>query len=240
MPTATFDEVDDKLTANFDAVDVHLRKVLNITLTDRLEFWQPKGVNNYAIIAPLILLYRYAEALPKKIIIHDASVGGHKSHTALTELDFTYAKDGFNAMRQADVISDLLNIRKIMKPQLTAYRLGFYFDNFTNHQADTLDRFRELYGSKKLSSNHLGIRYPWTSSDYEGNTPSKKYGYFAFWGQGLEGFGEGERWAKRILSWNLGLLPAGRAQLIAQRVMDDFKMLDRNPPSYIMLGAEVY
>jgi hypothetical protein len=225
--------------ANFAAVDEHLRRVLNITLTQHLEFRRPKGVNNYAIIAPLLVLYRYAEALPQNIVIHDASVGGHQSHLLGTELDFTYSENGHNAMRQAEVVSDLLNVREILAPQVTAFRIGFYFDRFDNLAANTLEAFRDLYGSSRLLSNHLGIRYPWTSDDYEGAQPSKKYGYMAFWGRGTDGFGQGDRWARRILSWNLGLLPAGRAQLIAQRVVNDFQILDRNPPSHIMLGAPV-
>jgi hypothetical protein len=225
--------------ANFAAVDEHLRKVLNVTLTNQLQFQRERGVSSYATIAPILVLYRYAEALPQNIIIHDVSVGGHESHLLGTELDFTYSERGHNAIRQAEVVSDLLRIRETMGPQVTAFRIGFYFDRFDNLEADTLDAFRDRYGSTRLVSNHLGIRYPWTSDDYRGAPAPRDYGYMAFWGRGSRTFGQGRRWEQRILSWNLGLLHTGHAALIAQRVLNDFRSLDRNPPSHIMLGAEV-
>jgi hypothetical protein len=226
-------------TANLAAIEVHLSQVLNMTLTNRLEFRRPKGANSYAIIAPLLVLYRYAEALPQKIVVHDVSVGGHKSHMTGTELDFTYAENGHNAMRQAEVVSDLLRIKQTLGPQVTAYRIGFYFDRFENLEADTLEAFRNLYGNLHLVSNHLGIRYPWTSEDYKGGPIPRDYGLMSFWGRGSKTFGQGDRWARRILSWNLGLLATGRAELIARQVLNDISILDRNPPSHIILGAPV-
>lgn len=227
--------------SNFDAVDEHLRRVLNVTLTDHLEFRRPRGVSSYATIAPIIVLYRYAEELLQNIIIHDVSVGGHKSHLLGTELDFTYSERGHNAIRQAEVVSDLLRIREIMRPHVTAFRIGFYFDRFDNLEADTLDAFNDLYGNTRLVSNHIGIRYPWTNDDYRGAEPSSNYGHMSFWGRGSRTFGQGGRWERRILSWNMSLLPErGRISLITERLLNDFKKLDRNPPSHIMLGAEVF
>jgi hypothetical protein len=225
--------------ANFAAIDEHLRKVLNITLKNHLQFRRKRGVSSYAIIAPIIILYRYAEALPHRLTIHDVSVRGHRSHMLGTELDFTYSQRGHNGMRQAEIVSDLLRMRESMEQQVTAFRIGYYFDRFENMEAKTLKAFRDRYGDKRLKSNHLGIRYPWISTDYRGAPAPSTYGHMAFWGQGSRTFGKDRHWARRILSWDLGLLQTGRAAQIAQRALKDFRKLDRNPPSHIMLGAEV-
>lgn len=230
------------LQANFESVDEHLQTVLHIELTSRLRLRRPGTIRTYATIGALVVLYRYAEALHQTLVVHDvASMHGHVSHQLGTELDFTHSERGHSARRQAEVVSDLLRIRSAVRPSLTAFRIGFYFARFDDQDAldaTTFEEFLNLYGTNRLLSNHLGIRYPWTSDDYRGEPAPRNYGAMSFWGRGSRTFGQGRRWERRILSWDIGLLNGDHA-LVAQRVLDDFATLDRNPPSHVMLGAAV-
>ena len=76
------------MKANYEEVRWHLGYVLGIHLDQHLRIRRPGTLKHYSVIAALIVAYRYAEALGQKLVIHDMTTGGHKSHQVGTELDF--------------------------------------------------------------------------------------------------------------------------------------------------------
>lgn len=228
------------LQTTYEEARAHLEIVLGIDLQHQLDFRHPKQLRRYALLGALIVAYRYAEALGKRLTVFDMSTGGHKSHLVGTELDFDYGPDPHDAVNQANVISDLLRVRALMESETDAFRLGIYFDKFDNPDAltgaKTFDDYKSKYGKKQNTSMHLGVRYKFESQDYKGGPTSSDYGPFAFWGVGSKGFGRSGLWATRIRSWDIGFIK-DRADLVALAALRDLAVLDKNPPTMIVLGA---
>jgi hypothetical protein len=227
------------LQTTFEEARAHLEIVLRIDLQRHLDFRHPGQLEYYALLGALIVAYRYAEALGQHVVIFDMNTGGHKSHLVGTELDFDYQPEPHDPVNQVNVISDLLRVREAMRPEMNAFRLGFYFDRFDDTEAlevRTFADFQRTYGSGRHSSMHLGVRYKFQSQDYHGAKTSSLYGEFAFWGQGSEGFGKSGLWARRIRSWDIGFIRE-RADLVAAAALEDLAALDQSPPTMVVLGA---
>lgn len=225
------------MKTTYAAASVHLDTVLGIDLERHLEIRRPSTLKYYAVLGALLVIYRYAEALGQRLIIHDMTDGGtHVSHALGTEIDFDHALTPRNAVQQINMASDLLAIREVLRPYLTAFRIGVYFDRFDNVDAKTFEEFKEKYGKSRPISMHHGLRYPWRSADYRGAPKPMKYDAFSIWGKGTRHYGKKELWAGRIRSWNIGYLRT-RASLVANTLLADFLALDRNPPTTIILGA---
>lgn len=226
------------LKTKYDAANAHLDIVLGINLEKHLEIWNKKSLKHYAVLGALLVVYRYAEALGQKLIIHDMTSDGHESHLLGTELDFDLVSDRRNPVQQINMASDLIRIRDILRPYFNAFRIGIYFDHFNNTEAKTYEDFKEMYGKKSTGvSMHLGVRYQWQSQDYKGALPPANYDEFSLWGKGKGHYNRKGLWAKRILSWDIGFIK-GRSIQVAHTLLNDFILLDRNPPTMIMLGVE--
>lgn len=217
---------------NFDAASQHLNDYLGIDLTEHLRFSRPGTLRDYSVVGSLVVVYRYAEALERKLVVHDMTTGGHKSHLLGTELDFDLSNRRRDPLEQLHVIGDMFRIRKALGSELDAFRLGLYVDYFSNTGANSLAKYQQMYGdTKTAASMHIGVRYKWTADDYKGRPFSKKAGPFAFWGRGSEGFGNGGLWARRVRSWSVGFLKTGCDELATKTLATDFRALDNNPPS---------
>ena len=216
------------MKANYEEVRWHLGYVLGIHLDQHLRIRRPGTLKHYSVIAALIVAYRYAEALGQKLVIHDMTTGGHKSHQVGTELDFDLDANPHKAVPQINMTSDLLCIREMLKPHLNAFRIGVYFDHLDNTDAKTYEEFKAMYGKVKYSM-HLGVRYRWNSEEYKGGPTSSNYDKFSLWGKGSRHYGKKNLWAQRIRSWNIGLID-GQSNKVAQTILRDFITLDRYPP----------
>ena len=215
----------------FDEASKHLNDYLGIELTKHLRFSRRGTLTNYSVVGSLVVVYRYAEALGEKLVVHDMTTGGHKSHQLGTELDFDLSSKRRDPIKQVHIISDLLRIRKVLRPELNAFRLGLYFDYFSNTEADTFQKYKDTYGGgETASSMHIGVRYKWTCEEYRGNPFPAQAGEFSFWGKGSKGYKKSGLWARRILSWPVGNLK-GKCEDLAKKVIaTDFRALDNNPP----------
>lgn len=220
------------LKANYDAVNAHLNFVLGIDLEKHLELRRKRTLKHYSVTAALLVAYRYAETMGQRLVVHDMTTGGHKSHQVGTELDFDLASDRYDAVKQINIASDLLCIREVLKPRLNAFRIGIYFDHLDNTDAKTYQDFKAMYGKKRLrNSMHLGVRYQWHCKEYKGGPTSSNYDEFSLWGKGSRHYGKKGLWSKRILSWNIGHLRSGADFSIARTLLKDFQTLDRYPPT---------
>jgi hypothetical protein len=219
---------------NFDAASQHLNDYLGIDLTKHLRFSRPGTLRDYSVIGSLVVVYRYAEALERKLVVHDMTTGGHKSHLLGTELDFDLSNRRRDPMEQLHVIGDMLRIRKALGSEIDAFRLGLYVDYFSNTEADSYAKYQEMYGdTKTAASMHIGVRYKWTVDDYQGRPFSKNAGPFAFWGKGSKGFKKGALWAQRIRSWPVGFVKSACDDLATDVIATDFRALDANPPNAV-------
>lgn len=159
------------------------------------------------------------------------TIGGHKSHLVGTELDFDLSSKRRDPMSQVNIAGDLLRIRESLRPDLDAFRVGFYFDYLSNTEAETLEDFRDLYGGGKTSvSMHLGVRYRWSSPEYQGNPLPPDAGTFVLWGKGSRSYFNSDLWTRRIRSWNVGFLKGQCDGLARRTIATDFRALDYNPP----------
>jgi hypothetical protein len=222
------------MKTTFDKANKHLNDYLDMDLTKHLAFTNPGTLRDFAVVGPLVVVYRYAEELGKRLQVRHMTVGGHQSHHVATELDFDLASKRKDPIVQLNIASDLLRIRESLRRDLNAFRIGFYFDYFWNLAADSLEKFKVTYGGKKNLSMHLGLRYKWSTeaakTAYQGGPVSSAYGSFAFWGKGSKGFSRSHFWARRIRSWDVGFLK-GRSEVLATRTISaDFKALEKNLP----------
>jgi hypothetical protein len=216
---------------DFATASTHLHELLGIDLTKRLLFSNAGTLRDFSVVGSLVVVYRYAEALGKKLVVHDMTVGGHESHLLGTELDFDVVGKRKDPMTHLRVVGDLLRLRAVLRPDLEAFRVGLYFDVLSNTEADTLAKFEEKYGGgKTASSMHLGVRYKWASDEYRGKPLPGDAIAFGMWGRGKRTFGYSDLWVNRIRSWDVGFLK-GQAEGLARRtIATDFRALDANPP----------
>lgn len=216
---------------DFTQASTHLKDLLGIDLTKHLSFTRKKTLNNYSVIGSLVVVYRYAEALGKKFVVHDMTAGGHQSHQLGTELDFDVASKRKDPVTQVHVISDMLRIRKALRSELDAFRLGIYVDYFYNTDANTFAKYEDMYGGgKTAASMHIGVRYKWSSQEYKGKALPPKAGAFTLWGRGSKGYEKSGLWRRRIESWNIGFLKGACESLATRTIVTDFRALDNNPP----------
>ena len=221
---------------NFDQVNEHFGAVLGIDLEKHIHFKRKSTLKHYSLTGALLVLYRYAEELGQKIVVHDMTTGGHKSHQLGTELDFDFDAKRKNADKQVNIVSDLLRIRDVLRSDLNAFRIGFYFDHLNNTSAKTYSDFKDMY--KKVDySMHLGVRFNWTSPEYKGNKASSNYDKFSLWGKGSRHYGKKNLWIKRIRSWNIGHIKARADSVAANKILPDFQALDMTTPAMTVLGA---
>ncbi|MFO1350038.1 MAG: hypothetical protein U1F68_04890 [Gammaproteobacteria bacterium] len=225
------------MKASYEQISQHFEDVLRIRLSNWLVINQPRQLNNYALTAPLVVAYRYAEALKKPLAIHDMTrEKGHESHKFGSEFDFDLQGDRYNPVTQIAMTSDLLAIREALMPSLKAFRIGVYFDYFKNTEAKTFEQFKAKY--KKIGeSMHLGVRYRWLSEEYKGDKPVGDYDYFSLWGKGKGHSGLDNFWADRIRSWNIGLMQVP-AHAVAMTILGDLKALDLFSPGLAHLRTK--
>ena len=212
----------------------YVRGVLGVDLKKHLKFGQPQTFNNFSVLGSVIVLYRYAEAIGQPIILHDMTTGGHQSHHLGTELDFDLKSKRKDAVKQAHITADLLRIRQAIRSKLNAFRIGFYFDYFKSEAAkgaESFEKFKEEYGSKRVAySMHLGARYQWSSQEFVGNPIPSDAAVFGIWGRGSKGYKQSGVWTRRFLKWNIGFLKSGCQKLATETLLKDFRTLDDNPP----------
>src|SRR5262245_60955281 len=145
------------LQCTYEEARAHLGIVVGIDLEGHLDFRHPKQLKFYSQLGALLVVYRYADALGQRMTIFDIFARGtHESHIYGTDLDFDYGPDPHDPVNQANVISDLLRVKDAMVSQMTAFRLGFYFDKFENTEVKTFDAFKATYGNNTNKSMHLG------------------------------------------------------------------------------------
>lgn len=219
------------LKTDFATANTHLNELLGIDLEKHVKFSNAQTLRDFSVVGTLVVVYRYAEAVGKKLVVHDMTVGGHESHLLGTELDFDVVGKRKNPMTHLQVVGDLLRMRAVLRPELEAFRIGMYFDYLSDTEADTLAEFEAKYGGgKTASSMHLGVRYKWTSDEYRGKPLPADAIAFGMWGKGSRTFGKSDLWTNRIRSWGVGFLK-GRAEDLARRtIATDFRALDANPP----------
>jgi hypothetical protein len=216
---------------DFTTAASHLNDLLGIDLTKRLVFARPNTLQDFAVVGTLVVIFRYAEALGKTFVIHDMTTGGHQSHYLGTELDFDLNSPRYRPVAQLNVVADLLRIWEGLKPELDAFRIGFYFDNLTHTDAETLEQFTDKYGDGRTASSlHLGVRYRWTCPEYRGLPIPATGSPFVLWGRGKKAFGKSDLWIRRIRSWDVGLLKDQAFSLGRTVIARDFRALDYNPP----------
>lgn len=216
---------------DFATASTHLNQVLGIDLDKHLNFTRASTLKAFSVIGSLVVVYRYAEALGKTLVVHDMTVGGHQSHLLGTELDFDLSSPRKDPITQVNIASDLLRIREELRTELDAFRVGIYFDFFSNTEAETFADFQQLYGDAKTAvSMHLGVRYRWSSPEYQGNPMTSATGAFVVWGKGSKGYGNSDLWARRIRSWKIGFLKEQSEPLARNTIATDFRALDNNPP----------
>ena len=219
----------------------HLNSVCGIDLETHLEFLKKHTITNYSLATSILVLYRYAEKLGKKIQVRDAIAGGHKSHAALlTETDFDLLENAVNwkPKIQIELAGDLLVISDKAKKDLSAFRLGFYFDKFkeakkevgeknTAGQKDyTKAKFLEVYGEEKAgASMHIGARYDFKKNEYLGKK-IKKGVVFGLWGSGGTRDGTGDFWAEKIKEWKCSYLDDAKRDAVVKAFLADCKKLD--------------
>src|SRR5512147_1009435 len=109
---------------DFDTAATHLKDVLGIDLAKHLRFGRPQTLRDFAVLGSLVVIYRYAEALGKPLVVHDMTAGGHESHHLGTELDFDLNTPRRKPLQQLHVIADLLRLREALRAELDAFRLG--------------------------------------------------------------------------------------------------------------------
>jgi hypothetical protein len=220
----------------FDGAIAHVENVLGVTLTDHVEFSSPGTFKNYSVLGSVLTVYRYAEAIGQRLVIHHLTAHGHKSHLLGTELDFDIDGRRKDPLQQVHVISDMLRIRNAMQDRLNAFRLGFYFDFLNSPDAEaakSLQKFESTYKDvKTASSMHIGVRYRWKSEEYRGNPLGSNSLVFGVWGRGSRTFLRSDRWTRRLLDWPVGFLRAGCTRLAKDVLLDDFRQLDRYPSGY--------
>jgi hypothetical protein len=216
---------------DFAAASTHLKELLGIDLKKHLSFTREGTLRAFSVVGSLVVVYRYAEAIGKRLVVHDMTVGGHKSHLMGTELDFDLNSLRKDPVTQVNIASDLLRVREVLRPDLEAFRVGIYFDYFSNTEADTFAKFKDLYGGGKTAvSMHLGVRYRWSSPEYQGNPMPPDAGAFILWGRGSKTYHNSDLWTRRIRSWGLGFLKAQAEDLARRTIATDFRALDNNPP----------
>lgn len=217
---------------DFSAASRHLNDYLGIDLKTHLHFTREETLRDFSVVGSLVVVYRYAEALGRKLVVHDMTVGGHKSHLMGTELDFDMNKVRRDPMTQLHITADLLRVRGTLRPDLEAFRIGFYFDYLLHTEAETLAQFKAMYGGGKTAvSMHLGVRYKWESGDYRGGPMSEKALTFGIWGRGSRTYKNSDLWTNRIRSWAVGFLKSDAEDLARRTIATDFRALDYNPPS---------
>jgi hypothetical protein len=203
-------------------------------LKKHLAFTREETLRDFSVVGSLVVVYRYAEALGRKLLVRDMTVGGHKSHLMGTELDFDMNKVRRDPMTQLHMTADLLRVRGVLRPDLEAFRIGFYFDSYEHADADTLAEFKAKYaGGKTDVSMHLGVRYKWVSTDYRGGPMKDNATAFGMWGRFDKAFGKSDTWTSRIRSWAVGFLKADAEGLARRTIATDFRALDYNPPSLV-------
>jgi len=240
------------MPATFADARAHLQIVLGIDLENHLQIRNPDQFKFYALLGTLIVIYRYAEALGRHIVIQDMTTGRpHKSHKHGMDLDFDYQPEWYNPVNQVNICSDMLRVGRAMSDRLDAFRLGFYFTHFGNQTVidtvRTFDDFQRTFGrspgefrrlrGRRLSSMHLGIRYKFESADYKGDHKTNR----GFWGLDEGDTGEtsfSHTWSRRIRGWPVGFIGENRANLVAAVALRDLDELDRNPPTLVVLGAK--
>lgn len=216
---------------DFSTVSTHLYELLGIKLTEHLHIRKEETLKDFAVVGSLVVLYRYAEVLQRKLVVHDMTTGGHKSHLLGTELDFDMDKGRKNPMTQLHITSDLLRIQATLRSELDAFRIGFYFDYLLNTEAETLAQFKAMYGGEKTPvSMHLGVRYKWKSVEYQGRPMPDKAVTFGICGKGSKSHKNSYLWTNRIRSWNVGFLSSRVEDLALRTIATDFRALDYNPP----------
>lgn len=219
------------LATDFDTASTHLKDLLGIDLARHLVFSRADTLRDFSVLGTLVVVYRYAEALGRRLVVHDMTTGGHESHLLGTELDFDLNAPRRQPLSQLNVVADLLRMRKALAGELEAFRIGYYFDKLSNTEADTLEEFKARYGDTATSASmHLGVRYRWSCREYRGLPIPADGSAFVLWGKGKKGFGNSGLWTRRIASWDVGFLKA-RAEGLARTVIAlDFRALDYNPP----------
>ena len=169
--------------------------------------------------------------LAKKLVVRDMTVGGHKSHLMGTELDFDLYSPSNDPVLQVNIAGDLLRISDSLRADLEAFRIGIYFDYFFNTEAVSFKQYKELYGDgKTAASMHLGVRYRWSSPEYQGGPMPPDAGKFLMWGIGRKSFNNSDLWKRRIRSWDVGFLKGKVNDLANRTIVRDFRALDYNPP----------
>ena len=219
------------MKTDFATASTHLNELLGIDLKKHLHFTKEDTLRDYSVLGSLVVVYRYAEALGKKLIVRDMTVGGHESHLIGTELDFDLNSRHKDPVIQVNIAGDLLRISDSLRADLDAFRIGIYFDKFSNTEAETFKQFQDLYGDgKTAASMHLGVRYRWSSPEYQGGPMPPDFGKFSMWGKGSVSFGNSDLWKRRIRSWDVGFLKGKVNDLANRTIATDYRALDNNPP----------
>lgn len=229
---------------NFNKASAHVRDACGISLTANLTSGRWHTLRAWSILAPLMLLWRYAQQMDGQIKVYDMVASGHLSHKSGTDLDFGYENSDIKkrAIHQVRVIKDMLELNEALmriSNKFTVFRLGYYFDRFDNDKnlkamekaTDKEDKFEDLYKHRKnVSSMHLGLRYDFTNKIYHGSSMSSGKGKYVFWGQGSKGFHRGKRWRKVFRDMEGNLAP-GQISLVAYNTLRDLEALDQRDPT---------
>lgn len=223
-------------------IEEYLNETAGIDLNAELDFSRHGTMRTFALVCPLVVLYRYAALLDFKIKVKDMFAGGHQSHCIGSELDFDHSTDKLNVEKQVKMTNDLLRLRQKLKPELDAFRLGFYFDKFNNIEKDgkarqeTIDyeQFIKTYKGKMKYSMHLGVIYDWkypnAVSKYA--TIGKPEAKFSFWGRGSKSYHKQTFWEKRFIkgfkkgNGPKGFLTDNQISSVSEQILSDFRWLD--------------
>ncbi len=69
-------------------IEDYLNEKADIDLNAELDFSRHSTMRTFALVGPLVVLYRYAALLDFKIKVKDMFAGGHQSHCIGSELNF--------------------------------------------------------------------------------------------------------------------------------------------------------
>ncbi len=237
---------------DYEEVRAHVKYVCGIDLSLQLKSNRFHQVKIWPLVTPLVVLYRYSEAVGEKIRLYGMFEKGHKSHLSGVDLDFGYFADDLRkkAVTQARIVNDMLELRDAITMQssrIEAFRIGFYFDRFDNDDAlkkllaadDREAAFNKAYAKRNgLSSLHLGVRYRYDDPVYQGVKTSSDYADFGFWGRGGGSCGRGSKWEK-VFRDMAGNMPQAQAANVASKILRDLDMLNRRAPGSPLPEPEV-
>ncbi len=213
--------MDKLIKGTPDDILTHVNDILNIDLKMQLNFNKMRTLSAYSLIPPLLVLYRYAEAVNKTIEIRDMMASGHKSHLMGSELDFHFPGKRTNCVSHIRIAGDLLTLKDKLMPSLDSFRVGAYFEHFDKANLTTFEAFEKKYKRKKAAASmHLGTRFKWYIAE---KYDSKKLSglRFGIWGRGGRTYGKQRKIEKVIKSWKKGHLTEAQISAVATQLNSD-------------------